>query len=525
MTALHTLTATQVLAGLDAGDFTAVELVDALIARIEAVDPIINALPVRRFERARAEAREADAARAKGVGGPLCGLPITIKENLALEGFDLTLGIAARRGRPSAVDAPVVAALRAAGAIVIGKGNVPQLLLAQETENPIWGLTRNPWKTTHSAGGSSGGEAAAVAAGYAPLGIGSDIGGSIRIPAHFCGIVGLKPTVDRWPVRGMYGANPGQEVVRSQLGPLARSTADIALMLQVLDPVQLARTDPRVPPLPFADPASLPLKGMRIGWYDHDGYLAPTPALKRAVAEALDHLRAAGAVLVPLTPPDGGEVLYTWLAAISADGGRTIDQQLEGADVIRQLKPSKAMLKLPAPARAAAAKVMGLMGERRVSRLLQVMGEKGVDALWRLTNARTEARLAELDAWNAADVDVVICPAHSVPAMPHGESGDFVLGTGYLFRYSLLDFPAGSVPVTRARAGEIGHMQPGGDRVERKQAAFDAASLGLPVGVQVVARPYHEAHVVAVMAAIEAAARAHSPDYPHTPVTPEPIAS
>ncbi|MCA9544949.1 MAG: amidase, partial [Myxococcales bacterium] len=420
----------------------------------------------------------------------------------------------------SPVDAPVVAALRQAGAIVLGKGNVPQLLLAQETENPIWGLTRNPWKPTHSAGGSSGGEGALVAAGFAPVGIGSDIGGSIRIPAHFNGVVGLKPTVDRWPVRGMYGANPGQEVVRSQLGPLTRSTADIALLMRVLDPVSLARHDPRVPPLPFGDPAAVDLKGLRVGWYDHDGFLPPTPALKRAVTEAKGWLEAAGATLVPISPPDAGEVLYTWLAAITGDGGVTIDGQLQGAEVIRQLKPSKSLLKLPAAARKAAAALLAATGDRRVARLLTVLGKKDVAELWRLTNQRTDLRLAELDAWNRADVDAVICPAHSVPAMPHGESADYVLGNAYLFRYSIVDFPAGTVPVTRVRAAEAGRMQPGGDRLDKKQAGFDEVSVGLPVGVQVVARPWREATAVAVMAAIEAAARAHSPDFPVTPIDP-----
>jgi fatty acid amide hydrolase len=520
MSALHTLTATEILEGLATKRFTAVEVVEALIARIERLEPHLNALPVRRFDEARAEAAAADAARARGEGGPLCGLPITIKENLDLTGFDSTLGLEARVGQPAQADAVLVRLLREAGAIVLGKTNVPQLLLAQETVNHRWGRTKNPWDLGRSAGGSSGGEAAAIAAGYAPVGIGTDIGGSIRIPAHFCGIVGLKPTVDRWSTRGSQGASPGQEIVRAQIGPMARTTADLALLFDVLSPAAQARVDPRVPPLPIGDPRQS-LRGVRVGWYDDDGFLTPLPALRRAVAIARDALEAAGAVVVPIAPPDAGQVLFTWLAAVSGDGGATIDAKLAGEAVIQPLKASRQMLALPAPARRAIGGAMRLLGEQRVSKLIGVLGEKSVKTLWDLAEQRTALRMAELDAWNAADVDLVVCPAHSVPAMPHDTSGDYVLGTAYQFRYSMLNFPAGAVPVTRVRPAEVGRLRPR-DRVEKRQAQMDAGSAGLPVGAQIVARPYREDLVLAAMAVVEADARAGQSDYPNTPIEPNP---
>jgi fatty acid amide hydrolase len=518
MQALHTLTAVEVLARFAAGTLTAVALVDALIARIEAHDPQINALPVRRFAEARREAVEAGARRAEGTGGPLCGLPITIKENLNLTGFDSTMGLTARQGQPATEDAVVVRLLREAGAIVLGKSNVPQLLLAQETENPIWGLTRNPWDLGRSAGGSSGGEAAGIAAGYAPLGIGTDIGGSIRIPAHFCGVVGLKPTVDRWSTRGSQGASSGQEIVRAQIGPMARSTADLKLLFEVLKPADQAQLDPKVPPLPIGD-SDVSLEGVRVGWYDDDGFLTPLPALRRAVAVARDALTEAGAVLVPISPPDRGEVLYTWLAAVSGDGGATISAKLAGDAPIAALKPSRQLQKLPAPARRAASALLKALGEPRLSRLLAEVGQKPGKQLWELAEARTAMARAELDAWNDAEVDLVVCPAHSVPAMPHHTSGDFVLGLGYLFRYSMFNFPAGTVPVTRVRPEETGQLSPT-DRVEKRQAQIDTGSVGLPIGAQIVARPYREDLVLAAMAVVEAAAQAGQPDYPFTPIEP-----
>lgn len=517
-TALHTLSAVEVLAGLNAGHFSSLELTDALIARIEQHDGAINALPVRRFDFARAEARAADAARAAGTGGALCGLPITIKENLGLAGTDATCGLTGQKGRVSLADGVVVAALRAAGAVVLGKSNVPQLLLAQETDSPVHGRTHNPWHLDRSPGGSSGGEAACLAAGYAPLGIGTDIGGSIRIPAHFCGIFGLKPTVDRWSNRGNASGVPGQEIVRTQVGPMARSVADLALAMRTLDPVAMGRHDPRVPPLPVPGEASV--KGLRIGWYDTDGFLAPTAACRRAVAEAVTSLKAAGAVLVPMAPPDVAEITYLWLAAMSSDGGDTMTARLGNDEPIAALKPVRAMQSVPGPARKAMALVLEGLGDRRVARLLRTVGRKSVAELWQMAEQRTALRMAEFDAWNRAEVDAVVCPAHSVPAMTHGSSGDFVLGTGYLFRYSLCNFPAGVVPVSRVRAEEVAVATKGADRVERKQAEIDCAGIGLPVGVQVVARPWREDLALAVMGAVEADVRARISDFPLTPIDP-----
>lgn len=517
---IHQMTATDLLAAFGRGRLSSVEATRALIERIEAHDDATNAVVVRRFHAALAEAEAADAARAAGAAvGPLCGLPITLKENLDLEGFDSTMGLVANQGRPAARDAVVVAALRRAGAVVLGKTNVPQLLLAQETENAIWGVTKNPWNLDRVPGGSSGGEAAAIAAGYAPVGYGTDIGGSIRIPAHFCGIAGLKPTVDRVSRRGQQGAIAGQELVEAQGGPMARSVDDLALIMRVLDPVAQSAADPAVPPLALGEAADVNLKGLRVGWYDEDGYLAPTASIRRAVRGARDALRAAGATLVDFRPPDRGEVVFLWLAAMTSDGGRTVDGRLAGEAASPQLKPSRQALALPGTARKLMAAVLERTGDRRVARLLREVGEKGIADWWAMATRRTAMRRAEFDAWAAADLDAVICPPHATPAMSHRQSGDFALALSYPFRYSLLDFPAGVVPVTRVRADDVTAPLPGADRIEQKQATIDRESVGLPVGVQVVARPWREDVALAVMRAIETAARG-ADGYPNTPLDP-----
>jgi fatty acid amide hydrolase len=516
---IHTLSATELLELLQRRELSSVEIVQALIARRRAVDPQVRAFVVELDAAALAAAEKADTARLRGEAlGLLHGMPITIKENIDVVGLDSTMGVTARRQQPAEVDAVTVQALRRAGAIVLGKTNVPQLLLAAESENPIWGITHNPWRLDRSPGGSSGGEAAALAAGMTPLGIGTDIGGSIRIPAHFCGIAGLKPTVDRWSNRGSVGAIPGQELVRAQMGPMARTAADVALLMRAVDPRLVAQLDPAVPPMPLPDPAVVDLRGLRVGVCKNDGFVRASLAIERAVEEAAAALEAAGATLVPYGPPASHQLLYLWLAGISADGGHTLEQALAGDEVCRQLVPSMKAARLPGWLRRLVAWWFEREGDVRMARLLRSLGEKPVRELWQLTADRTLLRREEFDAWARQGLDLVLLPPHALPAMQLGTSGELTLALAYAFRYVMLNFPAGVVPVTRVRPEEELRLDVD-DTIERRCRDVQQGSAGLPVGVQVVARPWREDLVLAAMLAIETAARGR-PEFPQTPVDP-----
>lgn len=518
---LHELSATELQTALRNRTTSSVEVVEALIARSAAVDGEARAF-VRRFDaEARDLAAKADAARSRGDDlGPLHGIPLTIKENIDVAGSDSTMGLRARQNQPAKVDAVVVQAVRSVGGIPLGKTNVPQLLLAQETENSIWGITPNPWHTGRSPGGSSGGEAVALATGQTPLGIGTDIGGSIRIPAHFCGIAGLKPTLDRWSNRGSMGAIAGQELVRAQMGPMARTSADVALLFGALDPRKQTGLDPAVVPLAIADPSTIDLTGLRVGVFDDDGFLTPAASLRRGVQLAATALRDAGATIVDYQPPGAQDLLYVWLAGISSDGGDTMKGVLAGEDVVRQILPSMRVARMPKPLRLALAGILGSQKQDRLARLLRSLGQKPVSALWKLTAERTAMRRAESDAWHAAGLDLVLCPPHALPAMPLGTSGDLTLTLSYAFRYVMLNFPAGVVPVTCVTEEESTRPKPT-DKVEQRCAEVEAASIGLPVGVQVVARPYREDLVLAAMMAIEARVR-DQVLFPRTPIDPIP---
>jgi fatty acid amide hydrolase len=516
---LHTLSLLELHRKLAQAEISSAEIVDALQKRAEAIEPKINAFAHRFFAEAKEEAKLADEARArKEPLGPLHGLPITVKESISTKGQDTTLGIQSRRGKPADDDAVTVKVVKRAGAIIIGKTNISQTLLFHEADNPIWGRTKNPWNLDRVPGGSSGGESAAIASGMSPAGIGTDIGGSLRIPAAFCGLATLKPTNDRWSNVGLISALPGQEIIRSQIGPMARTARDVAFLFRAADSPIHAAYDPAVPPLLTLDPARTDVSLLRVGWYDDDRFLTPAASVRRGVAEAVRALQNRGAKVIPFDPPNIIELTYLYFASVSSDGGTTLERLLAGDPVVPQLKTLRSIAKLPAIARATLAAFMASQGEARIERLLVNLKKKTVAEYWQLAKRRSDLRFEMSRAWDKAGIDAVICPAHATPAIRHLASKDFALGGCYSMLYNLLNFPAGTAPVTRVRPDETERPGPS-DRLDRAAAAQEKDSAGLPICVQVIARPYREDVVLALMIAIEDELK-KAPDFPRTPIDP-----
>lgn len=514
---LVTLGAAELCTLLARGDVSSVEVTKALLDRLDELQPTVRPMAVIWRDQALRQAQDSDARRSNHRPlSPYDGLPVTIKECIDVKGADTTLGVEAHRGKPATSDAVVVRLLREAGCVFLGKTNVSQFLLFHESSNPVFGRTRNPHDLQRTPGGSSGGEAAAIAAYASAGGIGSDIGGSIRVPAHFCGIAGLKPTVDRISNMGVRTALAGQEVVRGQCGPMARSVDDLICLLRIVDPLRCAALDPRVPPMSLGDPAHVDISKLRVGFYSDDGIVQPSAALQRGVRAAYDVLAEAGVTLVRLTPVLSEELIMTYLAALSSDGGRTVEGQLAGGPADENLGLLRKLAKLPRTAKRAAALGMRLKGEELVSQMLSHMGERSVAELWALT-ARVRAMQAQIYAtWNELEIDAVLCPPHATPALPHGASRDFTLGASLSMRYNFLNLPAGVVPVTRVRHEETSREKPWQSRLQRRAAEVDRDSAGLPVGVQVVARPFREDIALALMKAIEQGTK-HRKDYPSLP--------
>ena len=273
----------QIVERIAAGEISAAEVTEAFLARIEKINPRINAIIFPLFDQARAAAAAVDAARARGeVLGPLAGLPMTVKEAYDMVGTPTTVGLVSRASHRATSDAFHVARLRTAGAVFVGKTNVPQLMLSNDSQNPLYGPTKNPWNLNRSAGGSSGGEASAIAAGFAPLGLGSDIGGKLALPANACGICSLKPTSGRLTMAGHFDPLPGQEAILAQPGPMARHVSDLDMAFRFLATPEQCTVDPAVPPLPASDPAAV--RGpLRVAFYTDNGVFAVAPAVARAV--------------------------------------------------------------------------------------------------------------------------------------------------------------------------------------------------------------------------------------------------
>lgn len=498
-------------------EVSSVDLVRACLARIEARDGAMRAFTTIFREPALASAAEADARRARGeVRSPIDGLPVSVKESLDIEGLASTMGVESRRNHRATADAVVVRQLREAGAIVLGRTNVSQYLIFHESRNPVFGQTANPWDPGRTPGGSSGGEGSAIAAGMSPFGVGTDIGGSIRVPAHFCGIVGLKPTLDRWSNRGSNTSLMGQEAVRGQGGPMSRTVADTILLMRAIDPVRASTLDGRVPPLPFEDPMRIDVSRLRVGVYEDDGLVPSSTAVARGVRRAAEALRARGCEVKSFVPPRLKEHVYLYFAALSADGGAILRRGLEGGQVDPVLKGLRRIAELPPAVRIAAARVALVVGEERVARLLEAIGEKTVDAFWGITNQLRAWRFEVTDAMDRAGIDVVLCPAHATPALPHEGARDFVLAGSPSMTWNIVQFPAGVVPVTRVRADEARRDNPR-DRLEKLAARVDEGSAGLPIGVQVVARMWREDLCLATMAAIEGSVSGDE-GFPKTPV-------
>jgi amidase len=442
--------ATAIATAIRQKEVSALEVVEAHLARIEQVNPQLNAVVQLAGETALAEARAADAALARGdIKGPLHGVPMTIKDSLDTAGVISTAGTTGRRAFTPAQDATVVARLRRAGAILLGKTNTPEFTLGAETDNLVYGRTNNPYDPALIPGGSSGGAAAIVAAGGSAFDLGTDTGGSIRQPAHFCGIVGLKPTSGRTPRTGhIISYDLGALDSLTQIGPLARFVEDIKLILPIIAGPDWR--DPAIVPMPLGDPAAVKLKGLRVAYYTDNGAVSPTPETVATVRAAVAALAEAGAVIEENRPAEVPPTVGLWRQLLVADGVAWLRRLLDEAGTT-ETHP--------------------LLSDRFL-KTEPISCAEFTALLTRLDRVRS-AMLAFMENY-----DAIICPANAFPAMPHGTV--FAKGDGYTYTriYNLTGWPAAVL-----RAG--------------------TSPEGLPIGVQIVARPWREDVVLAIAEQIE----------------------
>jgi len=445
--------AARLAARIRARELSAHEAVDECLAAIDRVNGELNAVVQLLPGRARTEAAAADKRQAAGEElAPLHGVPVTIKDCFATEGIVTTVGTTGLRSFVPDADDVTVARLRQAGAIVVGKTNCPELLMGLESDNLVYGRTVNPYDVTRTCGGSSGGEAAIVAAGASPLGLGSDSGGSLRVPAHFCGVPTLKPTHGRVPITSAVFPSSGPFSRLRAIGTLAPTADDLVLALGVLAGPD--GRDPWAPPVAPPDPSTVDVAGLRVALYTGDGVSSPTAETAAAVEGAGLGLEKAGAKVDVERLPGAEEAVEIFTGVLGGDGGAGLRRVLEA---VGTTEPSPLI-----------ANMLAIISSN------EQPASQYADLLARWDRFRLGA-MTFLDRF-----DVVLSPVAGVPALPHGTTFENISEFGFVFTHNLTGWPA-----TVVRAG--------------------TSPEGLPIGVQIAAGPWREDRALAVAGHLESA--------------------
>ncbi|WP_067693332.1 amidase [Nocardia jejuensis] len=449
--------AEELASALRAGEVTSVELTDQAITRIELEDKTINAVCVPDFDRARDDARRADAARARGEDGPLLGIPVTVKESYDMAGLPTTWGMPQYANYVPEHDALQVSRLKAAGAVILGKTNVPMTLRDIQSFNEIYGTTNNPWDHARTSGGSSGGSAAALASGFGALSIGSDLAGSLRTPAHFCGIYAHKPTLGLAPTRGMV-APPAPalpiDLDLAVVGPMARTARDLTLLLDIMagpDPLTHGRAyELALPPARHER-----LSDFRVLIIEDHPLIATGSAVRAGVNRVAQALVDEGASVARHSPllPDLTEAATLYMLLMLSNAAANLP-----LDVYEQLR-----------ARAA-----DLSADDRSLDATRLRAMVLSHREWVETNNRRELHRRD---WRHlfAEFDAVVCPITPTPAFPHNHDGGLenrhidIDGVDYPYFDQLVWAGVATLPGLPATAIPTG-----------------LSPEGLPVGVQLI---------------------------------------
>lgn len=439
--------------------------------------------------------------------GLLYGVPVSIKENFSYKNYDCSCGVIVGLDQPAQKDSVIVEVLKRQGAIPFVKTNLPQALLNYDCGNPIYGQTKNPHNLQKTSGGSSGGEGALIGGGGSLVGFGSDIGGSIRIPASFCGICGFKPTAGRLSLQGVIPIVRGQKSVLSCPGPMARDVDSLALCMQALLCDHMFSLDPTVPPIPFSVQKYQSNKPLRIGYLENDGYTQPSPSMVRGLREVKALLEQAGHTLVPYNPPRVNYATHElMIKGILADGAASLLQKLEGGPVdpclIQQVRPYT----LPKWMKKTLSFLLKPLSPRIAAMFKAICGVGSVQELWKQHTAVEDYIQETIAEWRRCDIDVLLCPVIG-PAYNFLYCGRLTSVLTYTMLYNLLTFPAGVVPVSTVTAEdeeELRHFKGiHKDYLEKllKQALTGAE--GLPVAVQCVALPWQDELCLRFMKEVE----------------------
>ncbi|XP_035699503.1 fatty-acid amide hydrolase 1-like isoform X1 [Branchiostoma floridae] len=499
-----TLTLPQLTQQLKDGQLSAVQVLQAYQEKAIAVHDDLNCV-TEPIPDALGRAEELDRAGQRS--GLLYGVPVSIKENIDIKGMANTLGLVKYLENYAEEDSVIVRVLKKQGAVPFVKTNVPQTLIDTGCSNPLFGTTLNPRDPTRSPGGSSGGEAALIGGGGSILGIGNDIGGSLRIPAHFCGICGFKPTANRLSKQGYFNCSPGQQGLTGTCGPMARDVDSLVLVMKALLVPDMFQLDPLVPPIPFRQEIYESKKPLKIGYILDWELKMATPALTRAVKVMKDALEKAGHELVPFQPPKSDNAFYDISPkCLLADGGKTIRDRMSGEIADPRLKAVMPYLTMSYFWR----KVVGFLLKPISSRFARMQSHRllrTIYDLWQRLVEREDYVREFLAAWEDAGIDVLLCHAYPIPAFKYKGAPALLELANYTSIFNLLNFPAGVVPVTKVTEEDDrlldDYTGSDNDIFDRFVRKVTKGAVGMPVAVQCVALPWQEEACLRLMKEVE----------------------
>lgn len=496
MSKIYQKSAVELLNLIENKQLSSREVTQHFIDRIEEVNPKLNAVVIKLYDEALKKADNADQNLAKNNKlGKLHGLPFTIKECLDYLDTPSTLGVLARKNdRPQANDLYVEALLNQGG-IVLGKTNVPQLMVFIECTNRVYGTTNNPHNAKFAPGGSSGGEGAIVGAKASPIGIGTDIGGSVRFPAAFCGACSIKPTMWRTFDQTRFGNTTFEGPIMPVTGVIANFAEDLALSLEIMNDSIGSRWKTE----PLQDYKEIDVSKLKVGYFLSDGFFEPMNAVKRGVLESVEKLRSLGAEIVEFKPPRFEFCEEIFYRILTVDGVENFYKLLDGEKPVKQLKDMMMLASSPEWKRSTVRSLAKLFGQKNLPRLIAYFGGRGEEFLQKWGQERANYQRELENAMDKANIDAILSPMAALPAFLQNTVDKIGLGGNYSILYNVSGFPAGVARVGEVKENEAVARKSSLDIIERTAAKTELLSAGLPLSVQIAAKPWREDIVIALI--------------------------
>ncbi len=512
--------ATTLLQMLKSNEVTSEQILVTYMQRAATIGKDLNLLADVNYEDALAEARRCDKLRKENPSackGELFGLPMSVKDCFRLKGTVVTGGMACRANDVDSEDGLLLKVLKGEGAIPFIKSNIPQVMMSNETSNYIWGQAKNPWNQGRTVGGSSGGEGGLLASRCSPLGIGNDIGGSIRIPAMCCGVVGLKPTAERISTAGTMKTVPMLDNLlnlKVATGPLTKSVRDVNLLMKALlngaahKTAELRERDAFYIRKQWEEEVALSKpKQLRIGYYKSVDFSPTSLANQRAVEEAVQALKKQGHQLVEVELPNAEELILVFFEIVSAEGdAQFLKDGTLGEKTIPDYDRAIVAAQLPNCLRGIMKVLLTAVGEERNGKIARVAGKKSAYEFLCMVERQKELKDKFFRFWQDQKLDALLSPGFTYPAQKLGDAKDLLIGACYTFIFNVLNLPTGAVPVTLVKEGEDvfpKNMTKYHDLGFKKMNETLKGSVGMPVSVQLSTLPFEEEKCVAIMAQLE----------------------